>query len=46
MGILNELMNRHELYRGDAQASEIFDSLRMRPTRHRFRATQLVRRDG
>src|SRR4030095_1505214 len=29
MGILNELMNRHELYGGNAQASEIFDSLRM-----------------
>src|SRR4030095_12030939 len=29
MGLLNELMNRHELYGGNAQASEIFDSLRM-----------------
>src|SRR5512134_2261257 len=32
MGILNELMNRHELYGGDAQASEIFNGLRMAQT--------------
>src|SRR5512132_1200166 len=32
MRILNELMNRHELYSGDAQASEIFDGLGMAQT--------------